>query len=374
MPSLLLPLLLAQLQPPPSMWSTLPACVSATAPITTPCTVPHRVTARQAKARLRGRERAWWIVGDRLTMVARPTDEKWILLCCSLQTPLVAIRGSDAGAVAVRVPRWREAVLALGTFPTGKQAADTYRGPDAEPVPSRLEVAPETITTIDLPSGNLDGRRRVTVYVPAGTPIGSRLPALYLGDGSTRAFAPIAAAAVRDGRARAAVLVGIDAASSKDCGDCDARAGEYVPEFGADDPQGRYQRHQRFFIDELLPYIEANYPVSSLRKDRTIGGYSNGAVWALTTAERYPALFGGALAMSAGAKSAADGAARLKTVRVFAGAGVFEPSFYDRTSRAVAVAQAAGGEARFREVVGGHAQSTWDLIFADGYRWLFPAD
>jgi enterochelin esterase-like enzyme len=306
-------------------------------------------------------------------MVARPTSEKWILLCCSLQTPLAAIHGSDAGAITVRVPRLREAVLMLSTFPAGKQVMDTYRGPDAEPVPSRLEVAPETITTIDLPSKNLGRSRRVTVYVPAGTPIGSRLPVLYLGDGSTRAFAPIAAAAVRDGRAKPAVLVGIDAASSKDCGDCDARGEEYVPEFGANDPQGRYQRHQRFVIEELIPYIEANYPVSTARKERAIGGYSNGAVWALTTAARHPELFGGALVMSAGAKSAVDGAARLKTVRVFAGAGVFEPNFHDRTSRAVAVAQVAGGEARFREVVGGHAQSTWDLIFGDGYRWLFPA-
>jgi enterochelin esterase-like enzyme len=185
---------------------------------------------------------------------------------------------------------------------------DTYRGPDAEPVPDRSEVEAETITTIDLPSKNLGGSRRVTIYVPAGTPVGSKLPVLYLGDGSTRAFAPIAAAAVRDRRAKPTVLVGIDAASDKDCGDCDARGEEYVPEFGADNPEGRYQRHRRFLIEELIPYVEANYPVSSTRNDRAIGGYSNGAVWALTIAERHPELFGGVLGMSAGAKSAVNGA------------------------------------------------------------------
>lgn len=306
-------------------------------------------------------------------MVARPTSEKWILLCCSLQAPLVAIPGSDAGAVTVRVPRLREGVLTLSTFPSGKQASEIYRGPDAEPVPPRLEVAPETITTVDLPSKHLGESRRVTIYIPAGTSPAAKLPVLYLGDGSTRAFAPIAAAAVRDGRAKPAVLVGIDAAVSKDPGRDDARAEEYVPEFGAQDPQGRYQRHQRFVIEELIPYIEAHYPVSSARADRMIGGYSNGAVWALTTAENYPAVFGGVLAMSAGAKSAANEATQLKTVRVFAGSGIFEPSFHDRTLLTVKTAQAAGGQAFFRDVVGGHAQSTWDLIFADGYRWLFPA-
>ena len=41
------------------------------------------------------------------------------------------------------------------------------------------------------------------------------------------------------------------------------------------------ERNQAFFMDELMPFIEANYPVRAERGGRAIGGISRGASWAL---------------------------------------------------------------------------------------------
>ncbi|MES2056601.1 MAG: alpha/beta hydrolase-fold protein [Pseudomonadota bacterium] len=308
-------------------------------------------------------------------MVAKPTTEPWALLCCSLQTGLQPIPNSGLAAVTVRVPRLREAVLKIATTPKGTQEPEIYRGPDAEPAPPRLDTPNSTITVYDLPSKVMGESRRLTIYVPAGTPPRAKLPVFYLGDGASRAFAPIAAAASRDGRARPAVLVGIDAApNKKDCTGmgCDRRAPEYLADVGGAGPDSPYIRHQRFLVEEVLPYVEAHYPVSRRRSDRVIGGYSNGGAWALTTAGKYSSVFGNALAMSAAAMPAAEPADRLKKVRVFGGAGIFEPSFHKRTANILVGAKAAGADTQFREVASGHDLSTWETIFADSYHWFFP--
>ncbi len=188
-------------------------------------------------------------------MVARPTSEPWILSCCSLQTGLEPIPNSGLAMVSIRVPRLREAILQISTTPTGNQPVETYRGPDADKAPARVND-PTTITTYDVSSRHLSETRRLTVYVPSGTPPKVRLPVFYLADGASRAFADIAAALVRDGRTRPAILVGIDAApDTPNCKGmaCDRRGPEYVAQFGPSGPDSPYERHLRFVTEEVMP-------------------------------------------------------------------------------------------------------------------------
>jgi enterochelin esterase-like enzyme len=125
--------------------------------------------------------------------------------------------------------------------------------------------------------------------------------------------------------------------------------------------------------DELIPFVEREYPASPRREDRVTAGYSNGASWALAAAEQRPDLFGNVLAMSATSHMAAAQGARLAGTRVYAGAGLFEQSFHDITLSAVRTAGAAGARTVWRPIVSGHSRLMWDILFADGIAWLLPA-
>lgn len=363
---------------PPKWFTVLPACASATVPIDSPCTLPSDFSGPAIGRLLGRREHLWWITGDRLSLVARPGAEDWAALCCAIQTPLKPITGSDLAGVTVRVPRMNDALLEIGTSDSkGKSATRIVRGPGAPPAPARVEHVGGQMTTVRIDSAATGETRTVQVYVPPGTPADARLPVIYLADGPN--YAAMAEAAVRDGRAAPAILVGMPAAEgdAKGCRQvdaCDRRMLEYLLDANPDGAQTDtpFARHLRFVTDELLPYIEKHFPVSSKRADRITAGYSNGGAWALAAAEARPDLFGGVLAMSSGSKAAAEYAGRLKDVRVYAGAGVFEPGFHKRTMQAVEVASAAGADAIGRTIVAGHSAAMWDILFADGYAWLLP--
>lgn len=134
----LLMLLLADAQPVPAMFTRAPPCRSATAPIDEACEIPLAVSGAEALHLMGSRDHVWWLDGDRLTMIARPTVESWVMLCCSVQTPLDPIKGTDLAAITVRVPRLREAILDVRPSPTRDDVPEIVRGPEAPPAPERL--------------------------------------------------------------------------------------------------------------------------------------------------------------------------------------------------------------------------------------------
>jgi len=54
------------------------------------------------------------------------------------------------------------------------------------------------------------------------------------------------------------------------------------------------------FLNDLLPFVEKTYPVSSRREDRAIAGFSMGGVQALNLALWHPETFGFVFPMSTG--------------------------------------------------------------------------
>ncbi|MDP8914116.1 MAG: alpha/beta hydrolase-fold protein, partial [Pseudomonadota bacterium] len=253
------------------------------------------------------------------------------------------------------------------------------RGPDAPPAPARSTPLKSRLTRFAFESKALGETRRGTIYVPAASPDAPRLPVIYLADGATFQFAPILEAAVRDGRASPAIIVGIDSADGfvPDCGKpyCDRRNLDYQSsqEAGETRPDPQFTRHLNFVADELVPWIEANYPASSRRQDRIVAGYSSGAAWAFAAAALRPDLFGNVLGMSAGSAATMHHAEALGNARIYTGAGTFEPTFLASTRERARRAKAAGAEVRFREVLAGHSMAMWDILFAEGISWLLPS-
>jgi len=235
------------------------------------------------------------------------------------------------------------------------------------------------MTSIDFPSKALGEKRHVTIYMPPISPPGKLLPVFYLADGGAYTFAPIAEAAVRDGTARPAILVGIENAQGEATGcivlpACDRRSLEYLPMTNSDKVNGPFARHLRFVVDELIPYVEAHFPASPQRTDRVIGGYSNGGVWAIEGAARQPDVFGNVLVMSAGMRATVKSAALLDRAKVYGGGGTMEGDFGPNTMADVAAAHAAGAITCLRLLVSGHSNDAWDIMFAEAYGWMLPPE
>ena len=379
---MLAPLLLAGVQAPaaaPDWFARYETCRSADAPIAAPCTLPTRWNPDAVASLLAARNSVWWLHGDRLTLIARFGSEGWAALCCALSTPLEPIADSGFGAVTVRIPRVREALLDVGYFPHPDNApAEQITGSDAAPSPPAVALLQGSIVSRSIDSAVLDERRDFSVYLPPDVPPGTRLPVVYLADGDLRRYAPVLEAAIRDGRTRPAMIVGLypGQGPAEGCvsAPCDRRMLEYLiqanPTKAA--PDSVFSRHLRFVTEEVMPAVEREFPASTRAEDRIVAGYSNGGAWALAAAILHPDLFRNVLALSAGAQWAVDHAAPLRGARVYAGAGLFEPGFLGRTRAATVAAEAAGAEVRMRELVAGHSPSMWEILFADGIAWLLP--
>lgn len=353
----------------------LDLCASVEAPIAQPCVVSGRLSPQAVTALMGTRDQIWWMVGDRLTAVVRPPPGTRSSLCCSIQTPMQPIAGTDLAAITVRVPRAREALLDVAHVPARHFVpAIPVRGAHAPPAPARASPLMGRIEHISLHSSVLREQRTVSVYLPTGMGLsGERLPVVYLADGAIAHFAPIAEAAARDGRASRMILVGLpsstDEVTACRAARCDRRSLEYLPDL-EEGEDTHFSRHLNFVTEELIPLIERRYPVLARREDRIVAGYSNGGAWALAAAQARPDLFGNVLAMSSGSRAAAEGAGRLGEVRVYGGAGLFEPGYLRQTREAVETARRAGADVQFREMVAGHSPVMWEVLFADGIAWL----
>jgi enterochelin esterase-like enzyme len=76
----------------------------------------------------------------------------------------------------------------------------------------------------------------------------------------------------------------------------DQRALEYLLGFGKTDE--RFQTHERFLIDEVLPWAESKFNAPKNRNGRAVFGASNGGSFALAMGIRNPDIFGRIIAFS----------------------------------------------------------------------------
>lgn len=330
----------------------------------------------ELRAVLGRRAQAYRVRGGILTVVAR--REKPARLCCALQGPLRPVAG-QMQAIALRVAELESAVIdiRIATEDDFGRDAEIFRGPEAPPAPPSRGHDAGRFTLHNVASRHLGESRDVYVFVPANIPPGLRLPAVYLGDGLPSEFADIADELWTRGQIAPVILIGIQS-SRRNCTaalaiSCDGRSLEYLVDIPDLPPeQSRFEAHARFVMEEVVPLMEASFPIDSSASARVVGGFSSGGAWALAMAARYPETFGGTIAMSVGYLPAALEAVKLRRGRVFIGGGRLEDRFHLRSVEAATAATRAGADVRLVTPNAGHSMENWAILFADALRWHFP--
>jgi enterochelin esterase-like enzyme len=139
-----------------------------------------------------------------------------------------------------------------------------------------------TVQREEIYSANLGETRSLRIYLPPGYNELLSYPVIYCHDGEQFFnFGRIATTLTRcilDEGMEPAIIVGVDVQLAE-------RTAEYAPE------GKRYLAYSRFFCEELLPWIESQYPIRADRNERIIAGDSLGGTVSLHLTLDYPSLF-----------------------------------------------------------------------------------
>jgi predicted alpha/beta superfamily hydrolase len=145
----------------------------------------------------------------------------------------------------------------------------------------------------------LEDERQVYVYLPPEVEETEELPVIYMQDGQN-VFSPhpegwglneTATELISHGAILPLIIVGIANSPWRD--------DEYTPSFDVYEGCGGFADHYLSFLtDEVFPLVEENYPVSSTREGRAIGGSSLGGLLALYAVISRPEIFSRAAILS----------------------------------------------------------------------------
>jgi enterochelin esterase-like enzyme len=293
------------------------------------------------------------------------------------RTPPATLAGLVAGVAVLMV-----AALFLGPrLETALRAA-----------PPALTGQPEVVTTT-IPSEVLGHPMPIEVWIPAGTAAGERLPVLYLfhgvggnasswfsgagGDGV--GVAGIARDLIAEGRIPPIVIVSAAIDNS------------YGVDSSPVDDGYAHAAYGTYLHDELIPAVEARFPVSTAPTRRLVGGLSMGAFAAAHLALRDPGRFAGVGLLSPamfldlpadrawqyGADPAANDPLLLATTadvqawRVFVGLGDSDYAWIRASApELVARLRASGAAVEEQMVAGGHDVGTWRALAGPMLAWL----
>jgi enterochelin esterase-like enzyme len=226
----------------------------------------------------------------------RPVSVPQILvLLTALAAPVAVLHGQGgaappAGAAAAGAPAGARQAGAPGAAPPSLTAAEPM-GPvenlTAYPAPPegfnvvRDNIPHGQVTLVEYDSKTLGIRRPLRVYTPPGYSTARRYPVLYLqhglGNTSTewvqRARAPIIADnLIAEGKMVPMII--IFPSGNATATPADEKQGDRT--------QASYgQPYHDDLLKEIIPYVEANYPVSPDRANRGIAGMSMGSGQAL---------------------------------------------------------------------------------------------
>lgn len=215
--------------------------------------------------------------------------------------------------------------------------------------------------------GDLEGpeagtRRAIYIWRAPSTPGNELLPTLYMADGAPGLY--IAAARLRApieaGVIPAVQIIGLEP-------DPRHRTSEYA-ELG----RRHYRAHERWVLDTVIPWAESAARASPTQ--RAIGGYSNGAAFAIFMGAEHPDVFSGVLAHSpVSAVETFHANSRVGPMRWALSAGLSEYRGYPH--RAVGVVEATvrghGGLVRSCTGAWGHGAEAWIDLSPGAIAWLF---
>ena len=340
------------------------------------------------------------VEGQSVTFVWRGDAERvhlrhWIYGLPSSQ-PLKRLEGTDLWFLSMALPvgsrveykfeLYRGDSVQLVTDPLNTHVATDPMGTNSVVHAPGYEVPdftffdanarPGTLETVVLASQAFGEPRPVQVYLPARFRTTRRYPLLVVHDGSDFVrFAGLKT--VLDNLIHRLEIPPLIAALS----DSPRRLIEY-----ADDP-----RHAQFLAGELVPALEARYPLARTRDARCLLGASFGAVASLSAAWRHPGVFGN-LALLSGSFAFTDIGAHDRgpvfdpvvefvnsfranpgrpSERIYLACGIYESLIYYNRS-IYPLLQGTGMSVRFSEVRDGHNWENWRDRLREGLSWLMP--
>jgi enterochelin esterase-like enzyme len=266
----------------------------------------------------------------------------------------------------------------LAHSPVGSSSVCYARGyevPDwTRPDP---EARPGSLVDLKVPSRALRRDCAVTLYLPARVLRTARYPLLVVHDGSDYLEYASAKTVLDNLIHRLDVAETIVAFVSP---------GDRLTEYA------NSAAHARYLTAELIPRLEADFPLAGAPSGRCLMGASFGAVAALSTAYRYPEFYGSLLLQSGsfvftdigndhGGGPAFEpvvkfvnryrAAPRRVADRVFVSCGVYEPLIV-RNRSMVPTFESAGMAVRYVEARDGHSWENWRDRLREGLSWIFP--
>jgi enterochelin esterase-like enzyme len=239
------------------------------------------------------------------------------------------------------------------------------------------DARPGTLIDLSVPSHALRRDTRVIVYLPARFLRTSRYPLLIVHDGVDY-LGYAAAKTVLDNLIHRLDVAEVVVAF--------VVPGDRLAEYA------NSAAHARYLTTELVPRLEAEFPLAATPSARSLMGASFGAVAALSTAYRYPGRYGSLLLQSGsfvftdigndhGGGPAFEpvvkfvnryrAAPRHVADRVFVSCGVYEPLIV-RNRSMVPTFEAAGMAVRYVEARDGHSWENWRDRLREGLSWIFP--
>jgi enterochelin esterase-like enzyme len=237
------------------------------------------------------------------------------------------------------------------------------------------EARPGTMVEAQL-EGTPLGTRPVTIYLPARFRESRRYPLLIVHDGGDY-LRYAALKAVLDNLIHRLEVAPLIAALTHP-GD---RLVEYPDHAG----------HATYLREHLLPFMEKKFPLYEQPASRCLMGASFGGVACLSTAWRYPGVFG-RLLLQSGSFAFTDigeskrGPAFARVVefvnafrekpgrpsdKVYLSCGTYESLIYENRS-IVPLLQSTGMDVKYEEARDGHNWENWRDRLRSGLSWIFP--
>lgn len=342
------------------------------------CRVRRPWTAAALRARLDAGQSVFRD-GDELTFVHRAQADR-VELGGGIQGPLSRVAGTDLWVLTVRAPRLDEAMVSYffvpvtpGTLPRGRFTAQRWRGPRAPAFADTTTALQGRIVRDSIDSRHLGQWRGLTLYVPparGGDPLGG---VVFLGDGGAAdALGKVIDPLIASGRLPRVLLVGMHSDTTRGPRrEDDGRAAEYL--MGYLDGDARFLAHERFVLEEVIPWAEAAFELPADVGRRAVFGFSNSAAFAVQMGLRHPGRFGRVLAFSPGGaraaqpeRATAEGAAAFYLL-----GGTLEGPFHRKALAWAEVFRTMGIRHTVREPVAGHDWAMWQTYFPDALAWAF---
>lgn len=306
---------------------------------------------------------AVWLDGDVLCF-ARKSSASSVQLTGGLQEPMAKVAGTDIWVARYKMQSWETGFVSYGFIEDGKVGRlDIWRGQAAPLMPEESRPLKGTVSERTIRSESLGMDRKIAVYLPPNPPK-SGLPAVFLADGSScKEFAAVLEPLILQGKVRPCAIVGVfsgeyegDRSQPYDSSK-DVRAKEYVP--GVD--LGRFDRHMKFFTQEVGSYVTKEFGISNRREDLAVTGFSNGGAFSAAVAYRMPGFFGCSMPLSLGVPPT-DEVPKDRLPRMFFAAGALE-SFSFSTKNVFEAVKTAGAVCSYDEFVAGHDYNMWRIAF-----------